>query len=128
MISKVKLIAFILKYWKEIFVVVSLVSVVAKTQMDYRALNKAYETSRQEMELQITSLRDIHAEELKQRDEALETYRTAIDEIQRNYLQSQSELEQERATKVTEYVEQYSEDQEGLTNEIIDAYGFELVE
>ena len=123
-----KISAFLIKYWREIFVVVSMSLVVLKTQMDYRALNKAYETSRQEMELQINSLRDIHAEEIRQRQEALESYRNALEKIQQNYLESQVALEEQRKETTDRYVEQFSQDKEALSNEIIDAYGFKLVE
>ncbi len=123
-----KILQFALKNWRELLVIFCLSLVAIKTQMDYRALNKAYETSREEMELQINSLRDIHAEELRQREEALQTYRDAIEQIQENYLQSQTELEKEREDKTSEYVRQFSQDKEALSDEIIDTYGFELVE
>lgn len=125
---KQKILQFALKNWRELLVIFCLSLVTIKTQMDYRALNKAYETSRDEMELQINSLRDIHAEELRQREEALQSYRDAIERIQENYLQSQTELEKERENKTNEYVKQFSQDREALSNEIIDAYGFEFVE
>jgi TolA-binding protein len=127
-VIKQKILQFALKNWRELLVIFCLSLVTIKTQMDYRALNKAYETSRDEMELQINSLRDIHAEELRQREEALQSYRDAIERIQENYLQSQTELEKERENKTNEYVKQFSQDREALSNEIIDAYGFELVE
>tara|TARA_R110000772_G_scaffold68531_1_gene151816 strand:+ start:587 stop:970 length:384 start_codon:yes stop_codon:yes gene_type:complete len=123
-----KALQFGLKNWREIVVIVCLSLTVIKTQMDYRALNKAYEISRQEMELQISSLRDIHAEEIRRREEALQSYRSAIEQIQRNYLTSVTELEQQRDKNRTEYVRQFSQDREALSNEIIDAYSFELVE
>lgn len=123
-----KLLQFALKNWRELTVIFCLSLVAIKTQMDYRALNKAYETSRQEMELQINSLRDIHNEELRQREEALQSYRDTLDRIQQNYLESQADLEQQRETKTIEHVRQFSQNKEALGNEIIDAYGFEFVE
>ncbi len=125
---KNKIAQLVLKNWKELAVILCLAIVSIKTRMDFNALNKAYETSREEMTLQIESLRDIHAQELRQREEALDSYRDAIEEIERNYLKSQEEVERERNRRTTEYTRQFSQDQEGLANEIIDAYGFELVE
>ena len=124
----VKISTFAIKYWRELLVIVSLSLVALKTQMDYRALNKAYETSREEMELQISSLRDIHAEELRQREEALQSYRDTLERIQQSYLESQVELEQSREERTTEYIRRFSQDKESLSNEIIDAYGFQFVE
>jgi len=123
-----KVLQFGLKNWREIIVVACLSLVAIKTQLDYRALNKAYEISRQEMELQIDSLREIHAEEIRQREEAIESYRSAIEEIEQNYLASVAELEEQREKNRTEHIRQFSQDREALSDEIINAYGFELVE
>lgn len=125
---KQKILEFAFKNWKEILIIFSLSLVVLKTHMDYRALNKAYETSKQEMQLQINSLRDIHAEEIKQREEALQTYRDTIGNLQEDYTIAQEELKEEKQRKTRNYTRKYSQDKEGLANEIIDAYGFELVE
>jgi len=127
-VIKQKILELALKNWKEILIIFSLSLVVLKTHMDYRALNKAYETSKQEMQLQINSLRDIHAEEIKQREEALQTYRDTIDNLQEDYTIAQEELKEEKQRKTRNYTRKYSQDKEGLANEIIDAYGFELVE
>jgi plasmid maintenance system antidote protein VapI len=127
-VIKQKILELALKNWKEILIIFSLSLVVLKTHMDYRALNKAYEVSKQEMQLQINSLRDIHAEEIKQREEALQTYRDTIDNLQEDYTIAQEELKEEKQRKTRNYTRKYSQDKEGLANEIIDAYGFELVE
>jgi hypothetical protein len=123
-----KILQFGLKNWREIVVVACLSLVAIKTQLDYRALNKAYEISRQEMELQIDSLREIHAEEIRQREEAIESYRSAMEEIEQNYLASVAELEEQRGKSRAERIRQFSQDREALSDEIINAYGFELVE
>ncbi len=123
-----KVLQFGLKNWREIIVVACLSLVAIKTQLDYRALNKAYEISRQEMELQIDSLREIHAEEIRQREEAIESYRSAMEEIEQNYLASVAELEEQREKNRAERIRQFSQDREALSDEIINAYGFELVE
>ena len=125
---KQKILEFALKNWKEMLIIFSLSLVVLKTHMDYRALNKAYEVSKQEMQLQINSLRDIHAEEIKQREEALQTYRDTIDSLQEDYTIAQEELKEEKQKRTRDYTRKYSQDKEGLANEIINAYGFELVE
>jgi len=123
-----KILQFGLKNWREIIVVACLSLVAIKTQLDYRALNKAYEISRQEMELQIDSLREIHAEEIRQREEAIESYRSAMEEIEQNYLASVAELEEQREKNRAERIRQFSQDREALSDEITNAYGFELVE
>ena len=96
--------------------------------MDYRAVLKAHEVSKNEMKLQIQSLRDIHAEELQKREQALESYRSTLEQIQQGYLKSQSELEAERQNYKKKYVKQFSQDKEALANEIIRTFNFEYVE
>jgi translation initiation factor 2 beta subunit (eIF-2beta)/eIF-5 len=123
-----KAIIFAKNNWKGILIIVSLALVSIKTRMDYNALNRAYEISQAELNLQIISLRDIHAEELRQRDQAVETYRETLRQIEQNYLDSQEQLSRTREEKTENYVRQFSQDQEGLASEIIDAYGFEHVE
>ena len=123
-----KILQFATKNWKELLIIFCLSLVVLKTQMDYRALSKAYDASKEEMQLQINSLKDIHADEIRQRDEALQSYREAINELEENYLQAQVDIENERRNRTRDYTRKYSEDKEGLANEIVNSFGFELVE
>ena len=123
-----KVLQFSLKHWKEIVVIVSLLTVSIKTRMDYNSLRKAYEISKQETEERIEALQYIHSEELARRDKALQDYKDTIEGIEEEYERTQEELARERQKKSRRYEEQFSQDKEGLANEIINAYGFELVE
>lgn len=125
---KQKIVTFILSNWKELLVIVCLMAVVLKTRMDHRAITKAYDVSRQEMQLQIQSLKDIHAEEIKLREEALQSYRDTIDKIEKNYLLSQEALKTEQQEKAVRFEKQFSEDKEALSEEIINTFDFEYVE
>ena len=86
-------IKFSLKHWRELLVAASLLAVIIKTQLDYRALNKAYEISQQSLQEQVEGLQKIHEEELMKRDVALKTYRATLDEIERGYVESREEVE-----------------------------------
>ena len=123
-----KVLQFCLKNWKEILVVVSLLAVSIKTQMDYRALNKAYEISKEETRERIDALQAIHSEELARRDQALQDYKDTIEGIEEEYEKTRDELAREKQKKTKRYEEQFSQDKEGLANEIISTFGFELVE
>ena len=96
-----KILQFALKHWKEIAVVVSLLAVSVKTRLDYRALNKAYEISKQETEERIEALHAIHSEELARREDALKRYKQALDELQDNYDESRDDLEREKQKKLS---------------------------
>jgi len=127
-VIKQKITTFVISNWKELLIFACLLAVVLKTQMDYRAIVKAYDVSKEEMRLQIESLKEIHAEELRLREEALQSYRDTIDKIEKNYLLSQQSLEAEQTEKTQRFEKQFSEDKEALSEEIIDTFGFEYVE
>ena len=119
---------FVFRNWKEILVVVSLLAVSVKTRMDYRALNKAYEISKQETEERIEALHAIHSEELARREDALKQYKKALDELQDNYDESRDDLEREKQKKTKQFEEQFTKDKEALANAIISTFNFEYVE
>lgn len=119
---------FVFRNWKEILVVVSLLAVSVKTRMDYRALNKAYEISKQETEERIEALHAIHSEELARREDALKQYKKALDELQDNYDESRYDLEREKQKKTKQFEEQFTQDKEALANAIISTFNFEYVE
>lgn len=119
---------FALKNWKEILVVLSLLAVSIKTRMDYRALNKAYEISKQETEERIEALHAIHSEELARRESAIEVYKQALDELREEYEQSREDLEREKQKKTKEYERQFSQDKEALADAIISTFNFEYME
>ena len=123
-----KVLQFALRNWKEILVVLSLSLVSLKMRMDYNALHKAYEISKEETRERIEALQYIHSEELARRDHALDTYKKALRELRENYEQSKKDLEKEKEKRMRTYERLFSQDKEALSNEIIDTYGFEFVE
>ena len=72
---KNKILTFCLKHWKEIALVILLLVVFAKSQYDMRNIIKAHEVSQNSLKTQLQELQGIHADELQQRDEALEKYK-----------------------------------------------------
>ncbi|HCI69853.1 MAG TPA: hypothetical protein DHV30_04350 [Balneola sp.] len=123
-----KVLQFCLKNWKEILVVVSLLVVSFKSHMDYRALNKAYEISKEETRERIEALQAIHGEEIARREQAIDVYKKAIKDIRQDYERTQKELQEEKEKRMRDYERLFSKDKEGLANEIVDTYGFEFVE
>ncbi len=96
--------------------------------MDYRALNKAYEISKEETRERIEALQDIHSEEIARREHAIDTYKKALKDLRKNYEESQEQLEKEKQKRLETYEKLFSQDKEALSNEIIDTFGFEFVE
>ena len=123
-----KILQFLLKHWKEIAVIVSFLAVSIKTRMDYNALNKAYEISQEETKERIDALQYIHSEELARRDNAIEEYKDALEDLRNSYERSKDELEKERQKKTKRFEEQFSQDKEALASEIINTFNFEYME
>ena len=97
---------------------------MAKFRYDYHQLEKAYETSQQSLEEQIAGLKDIHKRELERRDEAIEKYRDALEQLEESYLDSQVELERERNKYKKDRVKDFKTDPDALSKDIEEAFGF----
>ena len=116
---------FALKHWKELLIIVLAALVVGKYRSDYKQLESVYEAEQTSLEAQIDGLRNIHERELVRRAEALEDYKGALAELERNYLESQLELERSKREYREKYIEDFSENEDALIEEIEETYGFE---
>jgi len=124
---KQKILSFCLKHWKEIGLVLLLLVVFGKSQYDVRNIIKAYEVSQQSLKTQIEELQGIHAEELQQRDEALEEYRIRNEKLEMRYQDALIDLSNEIDKKKERVIRNYREDKEALIVQIEDIYGFTYV-
>jgi len=116
---------FILNHWKELLIIVLAALVVGKYRSDYKQLESTYEAQQASLEAQIDGLKSIHERELVRRAEALEDYKGALAELERNYLESQLELERSKREYREKYIEDFSENEDALIEEIEETYGFE---
>ena len=127
MINYAAIKSYLLKRWKVVLIVILSLTVMGKFHHDYSQLQKAYEASQQSLQEQVAGLQAIHEVELKKREEALESYRKALAELEETYMRSQVDLDSTRKELKKRYVKQFSEDKEALVEEIQQAYGFEYV-
>ena len=118
------IVKFVLNNWKQILFGVLLLALMAKFRYDYHQLEKAYETSQQSLEEQIAGLKDIHKRELERRDEAIEKYRDALEQLEESYLDSQVELERERNKYKKDRVKDFKTAPDALSKDIEEAFGF----
>jgi len=116
---------FVVKHWKELLIIVLAALVVGKYRSDYKQLESTYEAQQASLEAQIDGLKSIHERELVRRAEALEDYKGALAELERNYLESQLELERSKREYREKYIEDFSENEDALIEEIEETYGFE---
>ena len=124
---KEKIIAFCLRYWKEIALVILLLVVFAKSQYDMRNIIKAHEVSQNSLKTQLQELQGIHADELQQRDEALEKYKQRNEELEEKYQDALTDLSVEIDKRKKNVIRRYRDDKESLIKQIEDTYGFTYV-
>ena len=128
-----KVLGFVKKNWKEITIVILLLTVIGKMRYDYKQLDNTYEASQQSLQNQIDGLQDIHAEELQRKEQALQTYREALELLERQYEQERAEVEvvvEERIIEIETTIDnrrQFTENKEELAEQITDTFGFQYV-
>ena len=123
--ASAKILDFVVKHWKELLIIVLALLVVGKYRSDYKQLESVYEAEQTSLEAQIDGLKNIHERELVRRADALEDYKGALAELERNYLESQLELERSKREYREKYIEDFSENEDALIEEIEETYGFE---
>jgi CII-binding regulator of phage lambda lysogenization HflD len=124
---------FVKRNWKEITIIVLLLAVIGKLRYDYKQLENTYEASQQSLQNQIDGLQEIHAEELQKKETALQTYRDALELLEREYEQDRHKIEvvvEERIVEIETTIDnrkQFTENREELAEQVIDTFGFQYV-
>jgi predicted negative regulator of RcsB-dependent stress response len=85
---KKQILEFVLKNWKAILIVLLLVVVAMKSRRDYQLMQKAYETQAESYEAQIEGLKQIHLQEIQEKQRLMESYLESIAAIEEEYEQS----------------------------------------
>jgi hypothetical protein len=125
---KEKILAFCLKHWKEIGLVLLLLVVFGKSQYDMRNIIKAHEISEQSMRTQIENLKSFHAKELELRDEAIEKYQAELQALEEQYEIRLVEIETLTKEEKAIIIKEFTEDKEALIQRFIDTYGLYYVQ
>ena len=125
---KEKILAFCLKHWKEIGLVLLLLVVFGKSQYDMRNIIKAHEISEQSMRTQIENLKSFHAKELELRDEAIEKYQAELEALDEQYEIRLSEIENLTKAEKAVIIREFTEDKEALIQRFIETYGLYYVQ
>jgi hypothetical protein len=125
---KEKILAFCLKHWKEIGLVLLLLVVFGKSQYDMRSIIRAHEISEQSMRTQIENLKSFHAKELELRDEAIEKYQAELQALEEQYEIRLVEIETLTKEEKAIIIKEFTEDKEALIQRFIDTYGLYYVQ
>jgi len=132
-IDWLKVIGLAKKNWKEIAIIILLLTVIGKMRYDYKQLESTYETSQQSLQNQIDGLQEIHAEELEKKEHALQQYRDALDLLERQYEEERENVKvvvEERVVEIETTIDnrkQFTENKEELAEQITDTFGFQYV-
>ena len=124
---KEKILAFCLKNWREIALIFLVLVVFAKGRYDVHNIIKAQEISQDSLKTQITELQQIHEEELKQRDKALEEFRIRNEQLEMRYQDALIDLSKEIDKRKKGIVRDYRKDKDKLRLQIENTYGFTYV-
>ena len=124
---KKKILEFALKNWKAILIVLLLLVVVLKTRYDYHMMENAYQTQIESSKAQIEGLKEIHKQEIQEKQLLMESFLESMANIEEDYERTLAELEAERNKKTREYARKITEDKKGLIKDIETTLGIEYV-
>ena len=116
------------KNWKELLIVFCLLLAMGKMRYDYNQLEHAYETSQQSLKEQLAGLQEIHKEEIRLRDEALNRYKDEIEKIEVRHDRELEDLKRLREDKQREFENQFIREPQRLADAIEEIFGFKHVE
>ena len=124
---KKQILEFIIKNWKAILVVSLLVVVVLKNKHDYSLMQEAYETQVESHRAQIDGLKEIHKQEIREKQKLMENHMESITAIEEDYEKSLQMIVELREDKKDEYRSKFNQDREQLIKDIETKFGIHYV-
>ena len=118
---------FAISHWKEILIVVLAIVVVAKTRYDYNLMQKTYKTQIESAQSQIEGLKEIHKQEIKEKQLLMESHLESIAEIEKDYEDALDMIDELRQDKAGKYKNKFNSDREELIKDIESKFGIEYV-
>ena len=120
--------SFVKKYWQlfagAIYAIAVWVYFKGKVDNIKEVLKVEEDTHQQE----IDAINSSHAEEIAQRDEALDKYQEIIAKIEKKYEERKEELSEEKRAEVSKLVSKYREDPATLSRLLSERFGITHVE
>ena len=125
--TKKVILEFVLKNWKGILLIILLIVVAMKTRRDYNLMQKAYETQAQSHQAQIEGLKEIHKQEIREKQKLMESHLETIAKIEEDYEEALKMIEQMREDKRSQYRNKFNNDKEQLIKDIEEKFGIQYV-
>tara|TARA_A100001011_G_C14061261_1_gene736241 strand:+ start:498 stop:881 length:384 start_codon:yes stop_codon:yes gene_type:complete len=118
---------FIVQNWKAMLIVSLLVVVVLKNKQDYSLMQKAYNTQIESHQAQIEGLKEIHKQEIREKQRLMESHLESIAAIEEDYENALEMINELREDKVGKYRNKFNSDREQLIKDIEQKFGIEYV-
>ena len=118
---------FIVQNWKAMLIVSLLVVVVLKNKQDYSLMQKAYDTQIESHQAQIEGLKEIHKQEIREKQKLMESHLESIAAIEEDYENALEMINELREDKVGKYRNKFNSDREQLIKDIEEKFGIEYV-
>ena len=122
---KKQIIEFALNNWKAILIVLLFAVIAMKNQRDYALMQKAYETQADSHKAQIDGLKEIHKQEIREKQKLMEEHMESIAAIEEEYEDALEMIEQIRKDKKGEYRNKFNQDREQLIIDIEERFGIQ---
>jgi len=122
-----QILEFVISHWKEILIVVLAILVVAKTRYDYNLMQKTYKTQIESAQSQIEGLKEIHKQEIREKQLLMESHLESIAEIEKDYEDALDMIDELRQDKAGKYRNKFNSDREELIKDIESKFGIEYV-
>lgn len=125
--TKKLILEFLLKNWKALLIKALLIVVAMKTRSDYKLMQEAYETQAESHQAQIEGLKEIHKQEIREKQLLMEKHLESIAQIEEDYEKALEMINQLREDKKGEYRNKFNSDREQLIKDIEEKFGIEYV-
>jgi len=124
---KKQILEFVIKNWKAILIVSLLVILAMKNSRDYNLMQKAYETQNESYQAQIEGLKEIHKQEIREKQKLMENHMESIAVIEQEYEDALEMIKELREDKKGKYRNKFNSDREQLIKDIEKKFGIQYV-
>ena len=118
---------FIVQNWKAMLIVSLLAVVMLKNKQDYNLMQKAYNTQIESHQAQIEGLKEIHKQEIREKQKLMESHLESIAAIEQDYENALEMINELREDKVGKYRNKFNSDREQLIKDIETTFGIQYV-
>ena len=122
---KGKILDFVIKNWKVLLILLLAGIVALKSRYDYALMQNAYETQIESHQAQIEGLKQIHKQELREKQKLMESHLESIAEIEKDYEDALDMITEIREDKKSKYKNKFNSDREQLIKDIEDKFGIQ---